>query len=550
VQCVITASLNRTSIAGGDGESFTYYVDFANGSDANAGTQARPWKSIAKVNSTTLMPGQSVGFKRGGTWRETLRPGQSGEARSPITFGAYGSGARPVITGSDLIAAGWSQTSANIWKSPVMTRPFVVYVDGRLGNLVSSQMDIASQYDWFWTAHMLYVWSPSHSDPSGYYRHPGIEAGSRANAMTTNDRSFITVNGITLRDGNGMAQGTVNVGSMSVIGIEFRNCIVERGSGNGFNLKGATTATNITIDRCTIQNNGGHGISIQHQYSAGTLSNNIVTGNGWRSVPDNNEYDGISGRLGNISIAGNTIYGNAKACNNGGLVGDFCHAIYYSIAGTTVSSIFNNTIYGNTNGSAVKTRGSADIYHNILYANNPSGIEAAGNGPINIIVLIHDNKVYLNGIIEPATAGIVEDSKGTGSLELSILHNIIYHNSKLSGVEIAVNDSITTLTIKNNIIYTTPMGRTISLVTQIGSASIDNNVHWRADGNPNISFKGSVTWPRWRALGYDSHGSNSDPLFTNPGAGDFALLPGSPAVDAGFYIRGSSSANEPNIEVK
>jgi len=84
----------------------------------------------------------------------------------------------------------------------------------------------------------------------------------------------------------------------------------------------------------------------------------------------------------------------------------------------------------------------------------------------------------------------------------------------------------------------------------MGQASIDNNVHWRADGNPNISFNGSVTWARWQALGYDSHGSNSNPHFTNPGAGDFALQPGSPAGDASFYIPGSRSSNEPNIEAK
>jgi hypothetical protein len=77
--------------------SFTYYVDSANGSDSNPGNQAAPWKTIAKVNSTHLMPGQSVGFARGGVWRETLTPGQSGTAGQPITFAAYGSGAAPQI---------------------------------------------------------------------------------------------------------------------------------------------------------------------------------------------------------------------------------------------------------------------------------------------------------------------------------------------------------------------------------------------------------------------------------------------------------------------
>ena len=52
--------------------TFTFYVDSAAGLDSNPGTIALPWQTVAKVNGTTLAPGQSVGFKRGGIWRETL----------------------------------------------------------------------------------------------------------------------------------------------------------------------------------------------------------------------------------------------------------------------------------------------------------------------------------------------------------------------------------------------------------------------------------------------------------------------------------------------
>lgn len=81
------------------GSAYTYYVSLT-GSDAASGlTPATAWQTIAKVNGTTLTPGQSVGFQRGGTWAEQLAPGQSGTASSPITFGVYGVGAWPRITG-------------------------------------------------------------------------------------------------------------------------------------------------------------------------------------------------------------------------------------------------------------------------------------------------------------------------------------------------------------------------------------------------------------------------------------------------------------------
>jgi hypothetical protein len=37
---------------------------------------------------------------------------------------------------------------------------------------------------------------------------------------------------------------------------------------------------------------------------------------------------------------------------------------------------------------------------------------------------------------------------------------------------------------------------------------------------------------------------------TNPGAGDFTLQVGSPAIGAGVYISGVSTANPPNIGAK
>jgi parallel beta-helix repeat protein len=111
--------------------SFTYYVDSANGSDSNPGNQAAPWKTIAKVNSTTLTPGQSVGFARGGVWRETLTPGQSGTAGSPIMFTAYGTGPKPLFLGStNLTGATWSTTGTpNVYTTPSASAPSQLFVD-------------------------------------------------------------------------------------------------------------------------------------------------------------------------------------------------------------------------------------------------------------------------------------------------------------------------------------------------------------------------------------------------------------------------------------
>lgn len=80
----------------------SFYVDATGGDDSNDGlTTATAWQTLSQVNASAFQPGDSIYLKRGETWAETLTPPSNGMAAYPITFGAYGSGARPVINGGD-----------------------------------------------------------------------------------------------------------------------------------------------------------------------------------------------------------------------------------------------------------------------------------------------------------------------------------------------------------------------------------------------------------------------------------------------------------------
>ena len=85
---------------------FTFYVDSIAGLDTNPGTLALPWLSLTKVNAATLTSGQSVGFKRGSSFAGQLT------AAGGVTYGAYGTGANPIINGGGS-AACFSATSVN-----------------------------------------------------------------------------------------------------------------------------------------------------------------------------------------------------------------------------------------------------------------------------------------------------------------------------------------------------------------------------------------------------------------------------------------------------
>jgi hypothetical protein len=102
----------------------TYYVDATGGNDSNSGlTEALAWKTIAKVNASSFSAGDSIFFKRGETWRETLTVPSSGSSGSPITFGTYGTGEKPRILGSNLMT-GWAAyegSGASTWTATEQT---------------------------------------------------------------------------------------------------------------------------------------------------------------------------------------------------------------------------------------------------------------------------------------------------------------------------------------------------------------------------------------------------------------------------------------------
>jgi len=82
----------------------TYYVSNSSGNDGNSGlTTAAPWKTIDKVNQkidSGLSAGDSILFKRGDTWTGGSYleiDNIDASAGSPVTFGAYGTGVRPIF---------------------------------------------------------------------------------------------------------------------------------------------------------------------------------------------------------------------------------------------------------------------------------------------------------------------------------------------------------------------------------------------------------------------------------------------------------------------
>jgi hypothetical protein len=175
----------------------TYYVSSGSGNDVNSGTStATAWKTMAKVNGSTFVAGDSILLKRGDVWNESLVPSGSGAAGNPITFDAYGTGTAPNLTGYYAVpSSAWVLVTGNAWKAQLpaaySTINFCLFgsVWGQKVAAVSS--NLTAQWDFYLANGFVYVYSVG--DPANYYQGPIVPmALSNVPVINVNGKSWLT----------------------------------------------------------------------------------------------------------------------------------------------------------------------------------------------------------------------------------------------------------------------------------------------------------------------------------------------------------------------
>lgn len=267
----------------------TYYVS-PNGNDLAIGTAANaPWRTLARVNLAHPAQGDQVLLERGGTWRETLQVTASG-----LYFGAYGTGARPVVTGADVVTGTWTSIGNNVWRSTAgdydMTQ---VWFAGARGTPVSSVSAVIAPGHWYWDGSNLYIYSTS--DPRTAYTSPGVEFTKRANAFQASGVGSLTVEHIAFTKGmyvsvylsSGLT-GTQTFQDVVWQDAQYEGFKAESGAPHVSNSEGLYNEVGLAVA-------GGDGL---------TLSNSILSGNRGRAI----EIYGVSGAS---LVDSSTISGNA-----------------------------------------------------------------------------------------------------------------------------------------------------------------------------------------------------------------------------------------------
>lgn len=368
----------------------TYYVSNG-GNDANSGTTpAQAWQTIDKVHATTLQPGDSVLFNSGDVFRDQLTLQQSGTNGNNIFFGAYGSGDKPAIFGSEVST--WSSAGSNVWVCDISLNynPFLVNF-GEYGSLwfvypddstAWGQYDgtgtqpSAEEYHWTYDNNKVYVYSTT--DPDIAYK--SIEICQRQASIFLNNQDYVTIDGLELGYGSNAGIWEKWPNSMREV-ANVRNCyihhvgIIDSPSAYGVYI----WHNNSVVENNHIADCGRRGVSVIGTSGADEMTihdihirDNLFE-NGWHTTGlDLNSEAGSQTNIRDIYFYRNRVYdydevprpisptnastNGAFIANQSGGVADVSHIYYY-----------NNIHTYNTTGVKLEYVDSVYIVHNTFF---------------------------------------------------------------------------------------------------------------------------------------------------------------------------------------
>ena len=467
----------------------TYYIDSISGKDTYVGTSTlKPWKTIKKVNSMPPKAGDFYLFKKGGSWKETLNVFYSGTEAQPIIYGAYGTGAAPILNGEYL-----RETSINIYLAK---------------NIIIQDMSIINT---------------------------GVNQGPAISLLGT---TYVQLKRLELANNKGYgaimlaADETSGGGNNNLIqDCSIHNTtgtattIANRNYGVGIFAWGSdkkSTITNNQIIRNTIYKNG----TGTNFYNA---ANNLFQGN----IIYQNEDHGINFAgtyVESNMIERNTVYENAQKRD------DTCGINLFRVGN-------NNTVRYNTIYREHDTFNDGNIQANPGYPNKygSCGIRFDGGDPSlgvgnDFVGDKTGNKIYYNKIYDEYIG--IEDFN-FANIEV---YNNVFYNSTFLGIEFSSyntnNYPISGSKFKNNIVSGSKKYHIFVPDATLKLMEISNNTYY-PDGLDKFVYNQSLqttNFSNWKTLtNYDTFSSFlTDPLFITPY--DFHLQTTSPCMKTGIYV--------------
>ncbi|HET7226238.1 MAG TPA: right-handed parallel beta-helix repeat-containing protein [Candidatus Eisenbacteria bacterium] len=483
----------------------SWYVD-TRGNDANSGTSTTPFATL-QTAASHAQAGDAI-YVRPGVYYQAMSAPRAGTAGSPIHLIAQGVGV--VLDGSDpasLHRTDWQSEGGGVYSIPFATATRLVVADSlqrlyhqaSLAALQANANGVAQ--GWVIENGRLYVKLEDGSSPTLHTMHIG-----RYNVGLDIEQGGWRISGFEVRYFGTGAGG---------FGIYLRgasNCIVT--DNHVHSIGGKLICLRVGSADCVLERN--------------TCNDGRISTWPWAAVKAHEEEDtGISNRggRGNV-IRFNTIFGNFNGIDTADGQTDETVAADCDIDDNSISNIGDDAIETDTV-SGINLR----VMHNEL-VDIFNGVSMAPNyqGPEYVLYNVITN--FRRSALKYSYAS---------SGETWVCQNTMA--SMVAGAPVVwPTGQYSNQHFRNNLMVTTG----IEVVSDDGGESqtgidFQNDLLWAP---------GSATLFRWKgvnyatlsalqsALGFETAGRSADPRFLSSGTGDFALVTGSPAVDAGMRLPG------------
>lgn len=347
---------------------------------------------------------------------------------------------------------------------------------------------------------------------------PGGGILDQSPGTLTINNSVITNNVSGLNYGGG---GISSIGNAIITNSTIANNTALGNAGGGINMGGTLTITNSTISNNTSTNSSGGGVHIGGTVTVNnsTFSNNVA------------DFDGGGIAATTATINGSTISQNRSLSNGGGGVS----AVNIAVNNTTIS---NNTAALMGGGISGITPTSNITINNSTISGNSAAVRGGGVHSANNLTIT--NSTISGNSANFFGGGIL--SLGDMSINFSTITNNLADASNSGtgdGGGIYNNDSTRALTIRNSIIagnFDSPGNSGTGSIHPDFGGNFGANLVFEYNLIGNTNGLTGVTLSNTNILNQDP---KLAPLGNYGGATQtHALLPGSPAINAGVNVGG------------
>ena len=340
--------------------------------------------------------------------------------------------------------------------------------------------------------------------------------------------------------------------------LTFQNLDVQ---GQLWNAMYFTACENIELDSCTIKNSKNYGITFDgegdvfsvHDCTFREIAKRHINIDGTDTAGKNTltaysntftmDGEGFTCKDASASAQcyafwcdnahGSQIYSNTFTYLNffdDGAVFDNTDMNMISMQGCDGIAIYGNTITGGRHGMQLDSCIGVDVYRNRINKTRDDFIWLYTN-------CSGTNNIYYNVCSYSGDDGIVLQ------VPANVYNNVVAYISDTGMIDFSTSNGSV---IKNNIVYMwgtnsddTTDGDKAFQTTANHTFTADNNCWFSNEAEAVQEWRDNPddhNFAQWQAAGFDASGLNTDPLFTDPGNGDFTLQSGSPCMNKGAHV--------------